>query len=289
MKLALGTVQFGLNYGIANLTGCLTTAEAKTILQRARACGMDTLDTAIAYGESETVLGQLGISEWNAITKLPPVPDDCHDVAQWVHHQIKQSMMRLRVTQLYGVLLHRPDQLLGSMGPALLGALQEIKAHGITRKIGVSVYFPTELDALFDIFAPDIVQAPVNILDRGLVESGWASRLHQAGIEVHARSAFLQGLLLMPREQRPAQFASRWSDVWDVWDRWLVLTGLTALQACLGYVEKLAEVDRVVVGVETVAQLNQIFEATEAELDGLPEFNALKDARLINPASWAQL
>ncbi len=289
MKLALGTVQFGLNYGVANVTGRVTTQEASAILQRARLCGMDTLDTAIAYGDSETVLGQLGISEWKTITKLPAVPHDCHDVAQWVHHQIKQSMTRLRVTQLHGVLLHRPDQLLGRMGPALHAALQDIKALGMTRKVGVSVYVPTELDALFDICAPDLVQAPVNILDRGLVESGWAIRLHSAGVEVHARSTFLQGLLLMPPDQRPAEFASRWSDVWNVWDRWLARTGLTPLQACLRYVDNLAEIDRAVVGVDTVAQLNQIVEATDGELNDLPEFNTLQDARLINPASWSQL
>jgi aryl-alcohol dehydrogenase-like predicted oxidoreductase len=288
MKLALGTVQFGLDYGVANTSGRVTAQEGGAILQCAQACGLDTLDTAIAYGESEAVLGQLGIAQWKTVTKLPEVPEDCKNVSQWVLDQIQQSMTRLGVTQLHGVLLHRPTQLLEKMGPALYGALQSIKAQGKTRKIGVSVYGPAELDALFDAYALDLVQAPLNILDRGLVASGWAGRLHDAGVEVHTRSAFLQGLLLMPVTQRPAKF-NLWANVWRSWDGWLEQEGLTPLQACLRYVTNLPQIDRVVVGVDTAAQLHQIVEAAEGKLPSLPEFDALQDARLINPASWNQL
>jgi aryl-alcohol dehydrogenase-like predicted oxidoreductase len=288
MKLALGTVQFGLVYGVANTYGRVTEQEAGAILQRAQACGLDTLDTAIAYGDSEAVLGQLGIEHWNTVTKLPAVPDDCQDVEQWVYEQIQQSINRLGVSQLHGVLLHRPAQLLEKMGPALYGALQSIKVQGKTRKIGVSVYSPADLDALFDAYALDLVQAPLNILDRGLVESGWAGRLHDAGVEVHTRSAFLQGLLLMPATQRPAKF-NRWANVWRSWDGWLEQEGLTPLQACLRYVTNLPQIDRVVVGVDTVAQLKQIVQVADGKLATLPQFDTLQDARLINPASWSQL
>lgn len=288
MKLALGTVQFGLDYGVANSYGRVTAQEANAILQRAQMCGMDTLDTAIAYGDSEAVLGQSGIGRWKIITKLPAVPEDCQDVAHWVRSQIQQSMARLRVTQLYGVLLHRPAQLLDRIGPALYAALQSIQSQGITRKVGVSVYSPAELDVLFDTYAFELVQAPLNIMDRGLVESGWASRLHDAGVELYTRSAFLQGLLLMPPSQRPVKF-NRWADVWNEWDQWLARESLTPLQACLRYVNNLSQLHRVVVGVDTVMQLNEIVEAAEGKLASLPEFNTLQDARLINPASWNQI
>lgn len=288
MKFALGTAQFGLHYGVANAAGRVKVHEAKAILEGAQACGMNTLDTAIAYGDSEAVLGQLGGGQWKIITKLPEVPDDCDNVAQWVRHQIQQSMARIHVTQLYGVLLHRPDQLFGGMGKVLYDALQDLKAQGLTHKIGVSVYGPGELDLLFSVYGFDLVQAPLNILDRSLVESGWANQLHDAGVEVHARSAFLQGLLLMPARQRPAKF-NRWADVWATWDRWLVRERLTPLQACLRYVSNLSVIDRVIVGVDTAIQLTQIVEAAQGSLTNLPEFGTLQDARLINPASWSQL
>ncbi len=288
MKLALGTVQFGLEYGVANASGRVTAQEARAILQSAESYGMDTLDTAIAYGESEAVLGQLGIEGWKTVTKLPEVPVKCPDVTLWVHDQIQQSMTRLRVTQLHGVLLHRPGQLLERVGPDLYAVLQDIKAQGMTRKIGISVYGPAELERLIDVYAVDLVQAPLNILDRGLVESGWASRLHNGGIEVHTRSAFLQGLLLMQPSQRPAKF-NRWADVWGVWDKWLAHTGLTPLQACLRYVSNLSEIDRVVVGVDAACQLEQIVEAAEGDLTSYPEFGLLSDMRLINPSTWSNL
>jgi aryl-alcohol dehydrogenase-like predicted oxidoreductase len=288
MKLAVGTVQFGMKYGVANTSGRVCSQEVNAILERAQKCGLDTLDTAIAYGESEEVLGQLGISGWKIITKLPAVPDDCQNIGKWVNDNILQSMSRLKVTHLYGVLLHTPGQLLDRIGPALYSALQSIKTQGLTTKIGVSVYGPEELDALFDAYAFDLVQAPLNILDRRFIDSGWAHFLHNTGVEVHARSIFLQGLLLMPPHLRLAKF-NRWADVWNMWDSWLFREGLTPLQACLRYVTNLSVIDRVVVGLDNVRQLNEIVEAAEGKLLSLPKFNTLQDPRLINPSSWNKL
>lgn len=288
MKLALGTVQFGQHYGIANQDGRVSHREANAILQRAKASGMDTLDTAIAYGDSEVVLGQLGVAQWKIITKLPALPDECRDIGRWVHDQVALSITRLNVETLHGVLLHRPAQLLEHRGPALFAALQALKWKGLTSKIGISIYSPSELDSLFAAYAFDLVQAPLNILDRTLVETSWAQRLRNAGVEVHARSVFLQGLLLMPPSRRPARF-SRWVDIWDRWDAWLEHEGLTPVQACLRYVANLSQIDRIVVGIDTVNQLDEVIAALDGRLGSLPQFNNLTDPRLINPASWSQL
>ena len=288
MKLALGTVQFGLDYGIANTSGRIALEEAKSILQLASESGMDTLDTAIAYGDSEAVLGQLGVQPWNVVSKLPGVPEDCGDVALWVRQQVQGSLSRLGVSRLYGLLLHRPGQLLEKTGPALYEALQSLKVDGVVCKTGISVYGPAELDALFDKHHFDLIQAPFNILDRGLVESGWAARLQSAGMEVHTRSAFLQGLLLMSSEQRPSKF-DRWQSIWQEWARWLEDAGLTPLQACLQYAVSQPNIDRVVVGVDTSAQLKEIIRAADGKLTSLPSFAPLLDERLVNPAVWNQL
>lgn len=288
MKLALGTVQFGLNYGVANTVGRVTTHVAGEILCKAQMFGMDTLDTAIAYGDSESVLGGLGVQGWKAVSKLPTVPEGCPDVAQWVRTQTQESLQRLGLPHLYGLLLHRPGQLLKGMGSELYAALQQLKTEGLVANVGVSVYGPNELADLWPTYQFDLVQAPLNILDRSLVDSGWAARLKEAGVEIHTRSAFLQGLLLMPANQRPAQF-DRWSDTWQEWDRWLSTTELTPVQACLRYVNALDVIDRVVVGVDAVAQLDEIVAAADGVLDSLPAFKPLQDERLINPASWNQL
>lgn len=288
MKLALGTVQFGLEYGVANTSGQVSRDAVRAILHRAQLSGLNTLDTANAYGESESVLGCMGVQNWLVVTKLPAVPTGCLDVAQWVQSETLASMRRLRVTGLYGLLLHRPEQLLGAIGEDLFGALQSIKAQGLVKKIGVSIYGPAELDALCGRYAFDLVQAPLNLVDRSLVTSGWAQQLQNAGVEVHTRSAYLQGLLLMPKDKRPIKF-ERWRDIWTEWDNWLETTRLTPLQACLRYTHSLDCIDRVVVGVDSVAQLEEAIAAVQGALPSLPKFKTLQDDRLINPATWNQL
>lgn len=288
MKLALGTVQFGLDYGVANTSGRINTEMAGSILCRAKISGMDTLDTAIAYGDSESVLGGLGVKGWKVVSKLPAVPDGCLDVSKWVRTQTQESLQRLGLQRLHGLLLHRPGQLLEGIGSDLYAALQSLKAEGWVAKVGVSVYGPTELADLWPWYRFDLIQAPLNILDRRLVDSGWASRLKDADVEIHTRSGFLQGLLIMPADKRPARF-HRWADTWQEWDRWLSDTGLTPVQACLRYANTLDAIDRVLVGVDSLAQLDEVVADAESVLDSLPSFKPLQDERLINPASWNQL
>jgi len=288
MKIALGTVQFGLNYGIANQTGRVQFEDAQNILQVAATHGIDTLDTAIAYGDSENTLGQAGMCNWKVVTKLSAMPVNCGDIAGWVESQIEGSLTRLGIHQLHGVLLHRPEQLLGETGSQLFQALQVIKAKGLAKKIGISIYAPEELDTLMTEMDFDLVQAPLNILDRSLIESGWASRLKARGVELHVRSAFLQGLLLMSADQRPAKFA-RWQSVWTVWERWIGETGLTPLQACSAYVLGVDDVDRVIVGVDSVKQLNEILDASQLALPNLPNWPQAIDSTLINPSQWSKL
>jgi len=290
-RIALGTVQFGLNYGVANTAGQISASEARAILDVARAGGVNTLDTAIAYGESENVLGTQGVSEWNIITKLPELPQDVQTPAQvreWVQKQTRDSLKRLQLSKVHAILLHRPDQILGSRGPALLGALLDLKTDGLATKVGVSIYHPQELEAITQIFQPDLVQVPLNILDTGLVTSGWAARLKVAGTEIHLRSAFLQGLLLMREDARPAKFA-RWNPLWRQWHSWLQEYELTPLQACIRFSLSVQQAEQVVVGVDTAGQLNQILEAAQGPLPVVPKWSMPIDANLINPAYWNQL
>jgi aryl-alcohol dehydrogenase-like predicted oxidoreductase len=284
-RLALGTVQFGLPYGIANQAGQVSRDEAAAILGHAWAAGIDTLDTAISYGESEQQLGKIGVGQWRVVSKLPAIPESCTDVAAWVQKSIHGSLDRLRIPKLHGLLLHRSEQLLGSPGDALYQALVKLKDQNKVGKIGVSIYDPVELDALWSRYRLDLVQAPFNILDRRLATSGWLTRLHQAGVEVHVRSTFLQGLLLMDAVDRPAKF-NRWQPLWDEWHRWLGEQALTPLQACLGFAYSQFEIDRVVVGVDSLKQLQEILVGVKGPVVALPTALMSGDLDLINPSRW---
>jgi len=287
-RLALGTVQFGLPYGIANQSGQVSRVVANAMLQLAFANGIDTLDTAIAYGDSETCLGELGTQGFRVVTKLPALPDNCADVSTWVQQQVSMSLSRLSVGNVYGLLLHRSEQLLGSNGLELYQALQALKDNGQVQKIGISIYSPTELDALIPRYRFDLVQAPFNLVDQRLYRTGWIRRLKDEDVEIHTRSAFLQGLLLMSQADMPDKF-SAWSGLWHTWYRWMLKKKVSAVQACLAFPLSFPEIDQVVVGADSASQLAQIVSAANKLLQaGLPDIHC-NDENLINPANWNQL
>jgi aryl-alcohol dehydrogenase-like predicted oxidoreductase len=198
---------------------------------------------------------------------------------------VDESLARLKVPNLRGLLLHRPEQLLGINGQQLYRALLQLKEAGKVQKIGISVYDPENLAILVPLYQFDIVQAPLNLVDRRLHSSGWLSRLKDYDIEVHTRSAFLQGLLLMSQVAISTRFG-QWSYLWDRWSEWLATHDRTAVHACMAYPLSLPEIDRVVVGADSVSQLSQILLA--ASSDRCHEFPDLQcDAEsLINPARW---
>jgi len=285
MKIALGTVQFGLEYGVANTKGRVPEETAQDILGLARELGVDTLDTAAAYGTSEEVLGRTGVDAFKVISKVPPGTEHLEKPANWVKRCIDQSLSNLRCDSLYGLLLHRPLDLLQSNGRELYDALVDIKRQGWAEKIGISVYGPDDLEKLaaFDF---DLVQAPMNILDRRLKNSGWLEKLSKQGTEVHIRSAFLQGLLLMPAAQRPEYFKP-WRSLFTEYDAWVAVQQLTPLQACLGYLNGHPEINKIVVGVDTPEQLREIVSAAKTPTPTVPDNIQTSDLNLINPGLWA--
>ena len=260
----------------------------RKILAEAARRGMDVLDTAIAYGESESMLGEIGVPSWRVVSKLPAVPDDCNNVLDWVAEQIGGSLIRLKTDRLYAVLLHRPQQLFNGRGDEIIRALERAKSLGLTEKVGLSIYSIDEFAPLLDQGYIDIIQTPFSILDRRLLKSACLSRLQQAGIEVHVRSIFLQGLLLLTKAQLPKEI-SRWRNIWEEWERWQNVTGLTPLAACLRYALSVREIDKVIVGVDSLRQLQEIFTAADGEMPGLPNWSDFIDTALINPTLWGAL
>jgi aryl-alcohol dehydrogenase-like predicted oxidoreductase len=285
MKLALGTAQLGLDYGVANATGKITPGEARAVMACARESSIEMLDTAVAYGDSEQRLGQLDITGFEVVSKLPPVPEDVINLRAWVFRLVRQSLDLLRVRRLYGLLLHRPLQLNESRGREIADALEAVKAEGLVFKTGFSVHAPADLDALYPTHQPDMVQAPLNLFDTRLVQSGWMQRLHTDGVELHVRSIFLQGLLLIPPAERPERFA-RWAEHFALYDAWMNSYGRDAIEACVGFALSFPEISRVVVGVDTAAQLRRIVAAARTgPIDHTPSLGS-PDPDLLNPLVW---
>jgi aryl-alcohol dehydrogenase-like predicted oxidoreductase len=287
-RLAIGTAQFGMSYGIANKSGQVGLEDAKSIIDLASLSKVNTLDTAIAYGDSEACLGKIGIEKFNVVTKIPNLPSSVDSLRSWVDVQIKGSIKRLGSKKLSGVLLHNPNQLLDSRGPELFGALQAARESGLVDKIGVSVYSPDDLKELLKKYSFDLVQVPFNIIDRRILTSGMLDRMKELEIEVHTRSVFLQGLLAFSRSSIPRQF-HKWDYLWSAWHRWLVDNNKCPISSCLNFLMSFSEIDRIIVGVDSLEQFSQILRALEKEEDfDFPDI-ICEDENLINPAKWERL
>jgi aryl-alcohol dehydrogenase-like predicted oxidoreductase len=288
MKLALGTAQFGLDYGLSNTSGQVKLPEVKSILEEAKKYNIDTLDTAIAYGNSESVLGEAGVDQFNIVTKLPPIPKDVGNIDLWVSSQVESSLRKMCVSSVSGLLLHRASDLTeDAFRSQLFNSLCKLKDKGIINKIGVSIYNPEELDALEEYgIKIDIVQAPFNILDRRLETTGWLNKLKKERVELHSRSVFLQGLLLQEKNQRNAYF-KKWNAYFNKLDEWIKDTKQTPLSASLNFSHSYKGINKIIVGVQNKAQLTEILTSLSQDSQfSVPSELEIDDLMLINPSNW---
>lgn len=292
-KLGLGTVQWGMPYGISNSTGQPTSEEVGSMLRLAAQCGVMLLDTASAYGDAETVLGDYSAAAqgFSIVTKTLPLKSEnirVQDVSS-VAEAFEESLRRLQCRRVYGLLVHHGDDLLIAEGERLWGALQELKSRDLVTKIGVSVYEPKQLSRILDRYPIDLVQLPFNLYDQRFLREGLLDRLKSCGVEVHSRSAFLQGLLLMPPDRLPGGFESVHVQHTRLY-RELDAVGLTPLEGSLRFCLAQLQVDKVIVGCESAAQLGQIFRAASGGGVKLPhpELLAVEDESIVNPTRWAR-
>ena len=284
-KLAIGTATFGMNYGTFNSFGQIDTNQANQILALAIDKNIDTIDTAISYGESEKVLGSIGVQNWKIISKIPPVEIGTASISQWVDSQVNESLKRLNIPKIYALLLHQPEQLRKPYGSKIWSALCELKKQKRVSKIGYSIYDPSELDDLWTEFKPDIIQAPFNLIDRRMLTSGWLNKLHDRNCEVHVRSVFLQGLLLSKTSNMP-KFFKAWSSLWDNYIEWQAAQNISPLEACMGFVLSFPQISKIIVGVDSLRQFEQVVNCKFPGLRNFPEEISTDDINLINPRKW---
>jgi len=288
-KLGLGTAQFGLNYGVSNPAGRVSERVAREILGYARETGIRVLDTAAAYGDSEAVVGRLaaGAPDFAIITKTVPVAAGqvAPDSLKKITDGFCGSLQRLRTRSVHGLLIHHVELLLGPGGERVWELLERWKRDGQVRKIGASVYSGEQALTLADRFALDLIQLPLNVFDQRCLARGTVKALHDRGIEVHARSVFLQGLLLMDGHELPAALR-RFAPLLYEFRNCVTSAGYTPLQAALGFVTRQPHVHVALVGVTALEQLRECVDAAArgCELD-LQRF-ASTDAGLTDPRQW---
>lgn len=281
-RLVIGTAQFGLDYGISNNSGQVSLEEANKILDYAYSNGVKELDTAATYGESEKVIGNCNSELWSCITKFTLnksfiSPDD-------IYKSVNLSIKRLKREKLDGLLIHNVE-ILKKNGEAIIDALRECKRNGLVSKVGVSIYDPNDLELIYKFITPDIVQTPFNAFDQRIQSSGWLNLLKSDGVEVHARSIFLQGLLLMDDQKRPNYF-QHWESIFRSWDLYVAKSGVSKLTCALKIVLENTLIDKLIVGVQSLNEISEIITSLNEELNR--PWNLEKDlpSSLIDPRKW---
>jgi len=277
-KLALGTVQFGLDYGVTNSSGKATISEVRSILNFAKKNGVDTLDTAPIYGNSEQVLGRIGVNDFNVITKTTELNNSVENVID--HFQ--KSLKNLHQNQIKGLLIHNFSDIKNNQFDTLFNKLYELKKEGVVRKIGFSTYSPNQIDFLLANFDFDLIQLPCNVFDSRLIEGGQLKLLKNKGVEIHARSVFLQGILL--DFDKLSDYFLTWREKFEDYQSVVRESNLTLLEYSIKFVLGIPEIDKVLVGVNSESQLKEVVHAAK-EKSNLKAYT-INDINLLNPSLW---
>ena len=293
-RLGLGTVQFGLDYGVSNARGVTPAQDISEILAECGRQGICVLDTASTYGHSEKALGD-AISpdaSFKIVTKTIPLKGEAVGPfgLETVRAGIENSFARLRKDHIHGLLLHHADDLLLRGGEKLYGLLQSYKEAGKVSKIGISIYEQEQIEKVLSRYDIDLIQIPMNVFDQRLSRNGILHDLKNRGVEIHARSAFLQGIVFIEPDALPAHLDGLKTPL-RAFLRICHEKGWSPSGAALGHLMARTEIDYVICGVNTPAHFRELCKAAE----NLPfitkdcfDICAVDDAHLVNPALWTQ-
>jgi len=292
-KLVIGTVQFGIPYGISNTHGKTQVDEAEKILAYAYEHGIRMMDTAVSYGDAEKTIGDIIChgtvgSNWKIVTKTPHFKTESIGQQQVdeLEYRFNTSRETLQSERLYGLMIHACEDIFLPGGEKLFASMQRLKEQGLVEKIGVSLYSSDQIDRLLNNYSVDLVQLPINIFDQRLLENGRLSMLKERGIEIHARSVFLQGLLLMDPDCVSPWFAPIHKTL-NKFHRYAKEKSISSLQLALGFVQGIPEVDYVLVGVNTETQLHEIIAASKLSVNHKDYQDlSINDPNFVNPSNW---
>lgn len=300
-KFTLGTVQLGLDYGIANKNGKPAEAKSFSILKAAMEGGVNSFDTSLLYGDSEVVIGNFFASLASRLnthlltTKFKISPSDNltdRDVEKQMYGFVEKSLERLQIKKIPVYMLHNPQDmtLYGDIVPR---TLKRLKDEGVIGMAAVSVYTADEVGEMLKNDIYEAIQVPMNIIDNRLIKSGALRRLYNSNKIVFVRSIFLQGLFFM----NPSQLTGNITDAGEILNKLAGLAdseGMSIAQLALSYIRDMKEVTSLVIGAEAPEQVREnikliegpaISEKTKYEIvtlfDDIP-------VHILNPHLWSK-
>jgi len=284
MKIALGSANFGDRYTFVKKK--IPLKEIRLIEQIVKKSKIHLVDTADIYKSSQKIIGKTSLNKLKIVSKIKLKKKNQLNPNIPLEKKILSILKELKIKRIYALLLHDYKDTIGTMGSLNLEALKSLKKKKLVSKIGLSIYDPSELEKVWKIWKPDIVQAPLNVFDQRIYQSNWLKKLNKNNIEVHVRSCFLQGLLVKYENNRLYKRFEKWKNLLNEWNNWCNKNKISRLAACINFVKKFKNVSYLVVGVESAQQLEQIVKIFNKKIFYIPNFFRSKDRKLIEPINW---
>lgn len=295
-KLVLGTAQLGLNYGIANKTGKPVESEALEIMKYAVENGINCFDTAYSYGNSEIIIGKFlntyksyknkinTITKMASLNKEKPDEDDIND-------RFFESLNRLGQNSIYCYMVHDFNDIRNNYD-LINDVFLKLKEEGHIKKIGVSIYDKSQIKFLLKNFDFDLIQIPINIFDQRLLMDDILVDLKKRGIEIYARSVFLQGLIFLDKYNLPLKFKSIKKQLEKLNDISLKFN-ISKEEVALLFVNAITEIDKIMIGIEKIEQLKRNIEIVNNfknihKMKTIINFKnfAIENENIVDPRKW---
>lgn len=299
-KITLGTAQIGYHYGIANISGKPSFSSSIQILEYAWNNGINSFDTAPAYGNSEKIIGSfiytksIDVNHLIIISKLSPigsVRNNTYDnIYKFIKNQIMQSLYDLKIKKIPIFLLHRASDMFLKDG-IVIECLEQLKREGLVERIGISIYCPEEGEEALKFNEIDVIQVPINIFDHRLIKTNLLEKLKKKKYIIFARSIFLQGLFFIPPKKLP-NYLRYASEPIKKFNNLINDYKIDIVSACILFARDLPGITSLVLGAEKIEQISKNIEGINK--DPLPNdfnkiiFEEFKDLpeKLINPSLW---
>jgi len=287
-ELVLGTAQFGAAYGITNNAGRLDDDEVRAVLEVAEDAGIHLLDTSPGYGDAQSRLGRLAGSMGTRYVSKFALPDE--HAAPNSEGIYERTLRELERPTLEGMLFHRVQDLRDPRADAAWTLLRQARAAGRIERIGASIYDAQDLVVVADRFADlNLLQIPGNVVDRRLLDHPLLAALHDRGVAIHVRSAYLQGLLLAEPGALPAHLSGLGPAVESLRAD-AARQQLPVIVLALAFLRHHPVVDAVLVGAASAAELRDAADAWGAAESATVDIAApVLREELLDPRAWSGL
>ena len=290
-KLVIGTAQFSKKYGATNIRGVTSKKEITKILYYLKNKKIYNLDTSIEYSSVDKKINFSKFSRWKLITKVNPDRfknyKDKDQIKKNLVKLIKKSTKNIGIKKIETLLLHNVSLLFKKNGNQIYIALKELKESGYIKNFGYSIYNFEKLNNLIKKFKPDILQCPFSVFDRRLNNKNLINLLKKNKVQIHVRSIFLQGLLLVKFDHLPKKFL-KWKKIFMNWNNWIAKNNYSRLEACVNFVFFNNSIDKIIIGVEDLNQLKKILNLKLKKKINIPDHLKSNDKNLINPSNWVK-